>query len=892
MVILCGGQGTRMGSADKHKVCFDIGGVPAINRTVGMFRDLGVGKIVVVVGALAGQVMRTVQSAFPDVIFARQRPQQGTGHAALVGVRRLRRVGHAGPVLLTMGDKVIEPSVIEDLAARFVRSGCDMVFVTGPKAGTSNGAGRVVSGRGGVPLRVVERRDIQRLKIMARLDSLVRQSGRRSRIPAESILKAGRRHITDRAKLVTALGSVGRLVYAGANVPAAKLRRLLGANPGTMEICGTRLTAAQVERRSRTVNLSVYLARSELLYRLLPKIKADNAQGEYYLTDLVQLAAEDRRSWKLEQQTVRRWTDVMAFNSPDELLRIRDVLRRSKAGAPAAAKAPAAKLDPRQYRPASEWLEIFDRWPPALRRTFARIYGPDDALLRGRRAVFLSAIRLFIKRFGPNRRAVVLRAPGRLNLMGRHVDHRGGAVNVIAIDRDDVFVAAPRDDDRVRLASNDRARFPDREFAISELLGSMPWDDWLGYVNSAKVRDILRGSRGDWSNYVKAAFLRLQHRCERQRLVGMDAAVAGDVPMAAGLSSSSAMVVASAEAAVAFNNLNLTPSEFVDFCGEGEWFVGSRGGAADHAAIRLGRRGSVAHIVFFQFGVEGTCPMPPGCRVLIANSGQSAHKSASAKDSFNERVACYELGFMLLKDRLPQYAHLLEHLRDVNARRLGCSAADIYRMLLEVPEAISRRRLVGMLSARHRERVDRIFSSHRPPETYALRGVLMFGIAECERSRLAPEVLRGGDLAAFGRMMNVSHDGDRVCRYRRGRSGRWRRSAYAYDVSDAAIAARCDDLTSGDDERTRAAGLDMQPGAYRCSTDRIDRMVDIARSVPGVYGAQLAGAGLGGCIMVLARPGAMGKLKRLLREQYYEPAGVEPDMHVCRPVEGSGLISV
>ena len=44
----------------------------------------------------------------------------------------------------------------------------------------------------------------------------------------------------------------------------------------------------------------------------------------------------------------------------------------------------------------------------------------------------------------------------------------------------------------------------------------------------------------------------------------------------------------------------------------------------------------------------------------------------------------------------------------------------------------------------------------------------------------------------------------------------------------------------------------MQPGAYACSTPEIDEMIDIAAAVPGVAGAQLAGAGLGGCIMILA----------------------------------------
>ena len=54
----------------------------------------------------------------------------------------------------------------------------------------------------------------------------------------------------------------------------------------------------------------------------------------------------------------------------------------------------------------------------------------------------------------------------------------------------------------------------------------------------------------------------------------MDMVSTGNIPVAAGLSSSSAIVVAVMEALVALNCLNLTEREFIDLCGEGEWFVG------------------------------------------------------------------------------------------------------------------------------------------------------------------------------------------------------------------------------------------------------------------------------------------------------------------------------
>ena len=60
---------------------------------------------------------------------------------------------------------------------------------------------------------------------------------------------------------------------------------------------------------------------------------------------------------------------------------------------------------------------------------------------------------------------------------------------------------------------------------------------------------------------------------------------------------------------------------------------------------------------------------------------------------FNQRIACYEIGFAFLRDRAPQYRHLLEHLRDANAERLGVQTSDIYRLLTHVPERVTRAEL-------------------------------------------------------------------------------------------------------------------------------------------------------------------------------------------------------
>src|SRR5436309_924418 len=91
-IVLAAGKGRRMRSREKHKVCFDIAGVPAIVRVLEAHNRLGTLMNVVVVGELAGQVMETVGRRFSNVVFAYQREAVGTGDAARCGLQALAGV--------------------------------------------------------------------------------------------------------------------------------------------------------------------------------------------------------------------------------------------------------------------------------------------------------------------------------------------------------------------------------------------------------------------------------------------------------------------------------------------------------------------------------------------------------------------------------------------------------------------------------------------------------------------------------------------------------------------------------------------------------------------------------------------------------------------------------
>jgi N-acetylgalactosamine kinase len=322
-----------------------------------------------------------------------------------------------------------------------------------------------------------------------------------------------------------------------------------------------------------------------------------------------------------------------------------------------------------------------------------------------------------------------------------------------------------------------------------------------------------------------------------------------------------------------FNRLPVSARRLVSLCGEGEWFVGTRGGAADHAAIRLSHRGCVTRVGFFPFQIEDSARFFPGHNLVACNSGIYAGKSREARNTFNAKVTAYHIGRIWFKTLRPDLAPRIEHLRDLHPDHLGLSRADFAQLLGQLPARITRTKVQGafaQMAEAERDRLERMFLSHEAPaDGYAVRGVVLFGLSEMARARRCLSLLQRNDARGLGRLMNRSHDGDRVSRETSRNT--WRR-----------VSAGCADgpLTEWSRQPGRGADLAELSGEYGCSLPELDRIVDIARRQPGVEGAQLAGAGLGGCIMVLVRKPHTDALLRALCDQ-----GIQAE--VFRPIAGA-----
>jgi N-acetylgalactosamine kinase len=536
---------------------------------------------------------------------------------------------------------------------------------------------------------------------------------------------------------------------------------------------------------------------------------------------------------------------------------------------------------------ASDWLQLLRHRDPRLVECFVGIYGDDEVTLEMQRRRYRQLLERFGDVFGPQCRVALVRAPGRVNLVGMHVDHRGGHVNPIAAG-DVIMAVERRNDDRVVVHNLDE-QFEACSFTVGEHMPPQPvadaaaWERWTADQTRERARI---GHAGQWSDYVKSPLIYLQTRMMDRPLRGFNGVMSGNVPQAAGLASSSAVVVGAAEACTFLNDLHFAPHEFVEHCAAAEWYVGTRGGAGDHSAIKLSRRGSMAHIGFFPLRVE-LVPFPTDYRVVICHTGVTAHKAAGARDTFNQRVAAYEIGMLLIRERFPDLAPLLPHLRDLDADHLGVDETFIYDVLLTLPERITRAGLARALPG-HVERLHRLYGTHsEPAEGYAVRAVCLFGAAECQRSRLAAERLKTGDVVGFGELMNLSHEGDRLSRMVGGR-----RTSHAPAADDAYLHQLIADRRSQDATRLRSSTVFRQPGGYATGCLEGDELVDIGQGVEGVVGARLVGAGLGGVVAMLVHQVQERALEDAVAREFYLPRYMAPVVQVCTPLEGAGVVTL
>ena len=255
----------------------------------------------------------------------------------------------------------------------------------------------------------------------------------------------------------------------------------------------------------------------------------------------------------------------------------------------------------------------------------------------------------FQRRFGTPP-AYVVRAPGRVNLIGEHTDYNDGFVLPMAIDRAIWIALRPRDDDEVH------ARALDFDEATSFAL------------------DGLERSDAGWAEYLKGVAWSLQEVGHGLR--GWEGVFAGDVPRGAGLSSSAALELATARAFAAVSDVRWEPKRMARLCqrAENDW-VGMRCGIMDQMISAAGRADHALLIDCRSLETEAV-PLPPGTVLVVLDT---TTRRGLVDSVYNQRRARCEaaaeaLGVQALRDvsveQLEAHAVALDEITHRRARHV------------------------------------------------------------------------------------------------------------------------------------------------------------------------------------------------------------------------------
>ena len=281
-ILLCAGKGTRMGDDSRNKVCFDCAGTPVVKRIIRNMREGGVSRFVVVIGHRAESVMSALDGE-PGVVYAYQKEQRGTGHATQCGLKVLRDIGYAGPVVVSMGDKIVAPHVVAALLAK--AGAAKAVLGVQPLAANPHGGHVMMSG--GKVCGIVEFADAALMSLAG--------------VPA-----------AERVRALERIGLTG--------VKARKtLDRAAAAEPvGTRDLAGHSFTAAEI-LATPYVNTALYCFDVDAVWDALEDCRSDNAQGEIYLTDVFEAFA---RTGDVAHYEVSTPDDLLTYSTRPELRRM------------------------------------------------------------------------------------------------------------------------------------------------------------------------------------------------------------------------------------------------------------------------------------------------------------------------------------------------------------------------------------------------------------------------------------------------------------------------------------------------------------------------------------------------------------------------------------------
>ncbi|KAK7682609.1 hypothetical protein QCA50_014409 [Cerrena zonata] len=488
----------------------------------------------------------------------------------------------------------------------------------------------------------------------------------------------------------------------------------------------------------------------------------------------------------------------------------------------------------------------------------------------------------------------IARAPGRVNLIGEHIDYTLFGVFPAAIEQDILIACGPRasqDPGHVE-AHNTHPKYTPQSFAPmllstasdastkqdQEVNASVDVQSWHLDINPKELR---------WESYVKAGYYGvLNHFFDPStnpsaHPVPVNILVSGTVPAGSGLSSSAAMVVSSTLAFLAINNKlqgeeKIKKGKLVQMAVENEKRVGVNSGGMDQAASILCTPNSALYITFFPSLSAELVSLPhtstPGEGVVLvcANSLVVSDKAVGAKTRYNLRVvetlvAAYILAKELKLTLPPSPQGKPPTLREVLSAYIG------------KPEPVETDVLKDGLERLLNE-IDVLRASHLRGEEKSTEGEdggvtleEMIKASGLSSEKFHEIYLSWVDVEAthfqlYKRTKHIYTESLRVLQFRE-----------LCLASSSPISA-----STSPTETFKALGTLMSSShtscsqLYECSCPELDDLTQIALE-SGAYGSRLTGAGWGGCTVSLVPEGKVDEFIGKVAGRYGKFGGLGGD---------------
>ena len=228
---------------------------------------------------------------------------------------------------------------------------------------------------------------------------------------------------------------------------------------------------------------------------------------------------------------------------------------------------------------------------------------------------------------------IIVKSPGRINLIGEHIDYNGGHVLPAAIDRKVTMWFRKKDTNLCRVNSEDEGAF------------------------TFDIEQPLTISDTHWENYVLGVVDGIQ-KARPGKLAGFDCDISSELPIGAGISSSAALECGVAKGLNALFDLELSDLELIEISRMAEHnFVGTKCGVMDQFAVTMGKENKLLLLNCESLDYKLIDAEFAPYKIVLLNTNVS-HNLASSE--YNTRRAACEHALSIIQKDHPEYKFLAE----------------------------------------------------------------------------------------------------------------------------------------------------------------------------------------------------------------------------------------